>query len=67
MLKQFAVFALAGIAIIAVFAFLGFSGNTQSAFAFIGPALLVYIVGSFAWVLTTELVWLFWTGPIVNL
>lgn len=55
MLKQFTVFAVTGIVILVVFAFLGFSGNTQSAFAFIGPALLAYIVGSFAWVLTTAL------------
>lgn len=55
MLKLVAVFPLAGIAIIAVFAFLGFSGNTQAAFAFIGPALLVYIVGSFTLVMTTAI------------
>jgi hypothetical protein len=53
--KELAIFALAGFAILVVFAFLGFSGNTQAAFAFVGPAMLVYIIGSIAWVLTTAI------------
>ena len=55
MLKEAVIFALAGIAIMVVFAFLGFSGNIQAAYSFIGPALLAYIIGAIAWVLATAI------------